>query len=169
MSSGKNSVNLRVDLSGIDSMLDQLGDAAEEAARPAAQAMAQVYYEAARNFAPVSEKAHYFYGTSFKKTGVRYGPDGGTNMGPGRMYQPGNLRNSIYQVFSKDNSGKGFAQYHVSFNYKKAPYAFMVEFGTQTSAPYPFIRRAANSQAVQQQALDAGEKVLMEHMERATA
>lgn len=158
MSSGKNSVNLRVDLSSIDSMLDQLGDAAEEAARPAAQAMAQVYYEAARNFAPVSEKAHYFYGTSFKKTGVRYGP-----------FRPGNLRDSIYQVFSKDNSGKGFAQYHVSFNYKKAPYAFMVEFGTQTSAPYPFIRRAANSQAVQQQALDAGEKVLMEHMERATA
>lgn len=158
MSSGKNSVNLRVDLSSIDAMLDQLGDAAEEAARPAAQAMAQVFYEAARNFAPVSEKAHYFYGTSFKKTGVRYGP-----------FRPGNLRDSIYQVFSKDNSGKGFAQYHVSFNYKKAPYAFMVEFGTQTSAPYPFIRRAANSQAVQQQALDAGEKVLMERMERATA
>lgn len=158
MSAGRNSVNLRVDLGSIDSMLDQLGDAAEEAARPAAQAMAQVYYEAARNFAPVSEKAHYFYGTSFKKTGVRYGP-----------FRPGNLRDSIYQVFSKDNSGKGFAQYHVSFNYKKAPYAFMVEFGTQTSAPYPFIRRAANSQAVQQQALDAGEKVLMEHIERAAA
>lgn len=158
MSAGRNSVNLRVDLGSIDSMLDQLGDAAEEAARPAAQAMAQVFYEAARNFAPVSEKAHYFYGTSFKKTGVRYGP-----------FRPGNLRDSIYQVFSKDNSGKGFAQYHVSFNYKKAPYAFMVEFGTQTSAPYPFIRRAANSQAVQQQALDAGEKVLMEHIERATA
>ena len=151
MSRGANSVSLSVDTRGLKQYLDQLGKAAEEAARPAAQAMAQVYYDAARSFAPVSKRAHFFYGSSFKQTGVRYGP-----------FKPGNLRDSIYQVFSQSNSGKGLATYHVSYNYKKAPYAAMVEFGTSHSAPHPFIRRAMFSQAVRKAAYEAGEKVLMD-------
>lgn len=151
MSRGANSVSLKVDTSGLKQYLDQLGKAAEEAARPAAQAMAQVYYDAARSFAPVSKRSHFFYGTQFKKTGVRYGP-----------FSPGNLRDSIYQVFSQSNSGRGLATYHVSYNYKKAPYAAMVEFGTSHSAPHPFIRRAMFSQSVRKAAYEAGEKVLMD-------
>lgn len=155
MSRGANSVSLKVDTSGLKQYLDQLGKAAEEAARPAAQAMAQVYYDAARGFArgfaTVSKRSHFFYGTQFKKTGVRYGP-----------FSPGNLRDSIYQVFSQSNSGRGLATYHVSYNYKKAPYAAMVEFGTSHSAPHPFIRRAMFSHYVRKAAYEAGEKVLMD-------
>jgi HK97 gp10 family phage protein len=157
MSGGRGSFSMRVDTSGLKQYLDQLGQAAEEAARPAAQAMAQVYYDAARSFAPVSKKAHYFYGTSFKETGVRYGP-----------FAPGNLRDSIYQVFSKSNSGKGLATYHVSYNYKNAPYAAMVEFGTSNAAPHPFIRRAMFAQWVRAAAYDAGEKVLREKLAAAS-
>ena len=62
MSGGANSVSMRVDLSGLDAYLDQLGDAAEEAALPAVAAVAKVYYDAARSFVPRSMKAHYFYG-----------------------------------------------------------------------------------------------------------
>lgn len=158
MSGGANSVSMRVDLSGLDAYLDRLGDAAEEAALPAVAAVAKVYYDAARAFVPRSRRAHFFYGKMFKKTGVRYGP-----------YSPGNLQAAIYRVYSKDNSAPGRAVYHVSYNTDKAPYAHMVEFGTSTSAPHPFIRRAMYSQAVQKEALDAGEKVLMEAIDKAAA
>lgn len=158
MSKGANSVSMRVDLSGLDEYLDQLGDAAEEAALPACAAVAKVYYDAARSFVPRAKRAHFFYGSSYKKTGQRYGP-----------YSPGNLQAAIYRVYSKDNSAPGLAVYHVSYNYHDAPYAHMVEFGTSHSAPHPFIRRAMNSQAVQKEALDAGEKVLMDAIDKAAA
>ncbi|MBS1143367.1 MAG: phage protein, gp10 family [Proteobacteria bacterium] len=96
------------------------------ATRPAAQAGAQVIYDRARQLAPVSEKAHMFHGTH----GV-YGP-----------YQPGNLREAIYQVFSKDNSFRDVSTYHVSWNAAKAPYGAMVEFGTSHSPAESFIGRA---------------------------
>lgn len=158
MSGGAHSFSMGVDLRGLESYLDQLGDAAEEAALPACAAVAKVYYDAARSFVPRSSKAHYFYGSSYKTTKKRYGP-----------YNPGNLQASIYRVYSKDNSAPGRAVYHVSYNYKDAPYAHMVEFGTSTSAPHPFIRRAMYSQAVQKEALDAGEKVLMAAIDKAAA
>lgn len=158
MSGGRNSVAMRVDLSGLDSYLDQLGDAAEEAALPAVAAVAKVYYDAARAFVPRSKSAHFFYGKSYKTTKKRYGP-----------YSPGNLQAAIYRAYSKENSAPGLAVYHVSYNADKAPYAHMVEFGTSHSAPHPFIRRAMNSQAVQKEALDAGEKVLMAAIDKALA
>jgi HK97 gp10 family phage protein len=158
MSRGANSFTMGVDLRGLDQYLDQLGDAAEEAALPACAAVAKVYYDAARTFVPRSLKSHYFYGKSYKETGKRYGP-----------YSPGNLQNAIYRVYSKDNSAPGKAVYHVSYNYLDAPYAHMVEFGTSHSAPHPFIRRAMNSQAVQKEALDAGEAVLMAAINKAAA
>ncbi len=156
MSGGANSFSMGVDLRGLDQYLDQLGDAAEEAALPACAAVAKVYYDAARAFVPRSVRAHFFYGKSYKTSGVRYGP-----------YRPGNLQAAIYRVYSKDNSAPGKAVYHVSYNAKDAPYAHMVEFGTSHSAPHPFIRRAMNSQAVQKEALDAGEAVLMAAINKA--
>ena len=153
---GGNSFSMKVDTSGLKQYLDALGTAAQEAARPAAQAMAQVYYDAARSFAPVSKRPHYFYGRRSGGKVRRYGP-----------FNPGNLRDSIYQVFSESNSRPGVATYHVSYNVTKAPYAAMAEFGTSHSAAHPFIRRAAFSQAVQKAALEAGEKVLRERMEAA--
>lgn len=118
-------------MSKVDSFI---ADALDRTARVGAQAMAQVVYDAARaNIAAISKttKPHYFYGTHKK-----YGP-----------FQPGHLRDSIYQVFSKDRSNDTRKEYHVSWNYgmknpessKAAPYGFMVEFGTSRRGATPFL------------------------------
>lgn len=96
------------------------------ASRPAAQAGAQILYDAMRAKAPVSAAPHMFHGTH-----QVYGP-----------FAPGNLRNAIYQAFSADNSAADKQTYHVSWNAKKAPYGFMVEFGTSSAAAKPFARPA---------------------------
>ena len=49
----------------------------------------------------------------------------------------GNLRRSIYQVFSKDNSGGPVAEYHVSWNHSTAPHGFNVEYGHGGPRPAP--------------------------------
>lgn len=79
--------------------MDELAAGAEQATRPAAQAGAQVFYDRAK--ANVSKLG--------KVTG--------------------NLASSIYQVFSQDNSRAGRAEYHVSWNRKKAPHGHLVEYG----------------------------------------
>jgi HK97 gp10 family phage protein len=90
---------LHVDLNGLNAMLHEMGDAAEAAARPAAQAAAQVLYdEVKRNAQGIRQKT-------------------------------GNLARSIYQVYSQANSGAGHATYHVSWNRRKAPHGGLVEFG----------------------------------------
>lgn len=101
-------------------------DVLNRATRPAAQAGAQVIYDRARELVPVSVSEHMFHGTH-----QVYGP-----------YQPGNLRAAIYQVFSKDHSFKDVSTYHVSWNKDKAPYGFMVEFGTSKAAAHSFIGAA---------------------------
>lgn len=89
--------SMRLDLADLG--MDQLAEGAEEAARPAAQAGAQVFYDRVKaNVAKL-----------------------------GRV--TGNLASSIYQVYSRDNSAKGRAQYHVSWNQKKAPHGHLVEYG----------------------------------------
>lgn len=98
----------------------------QKATRPAAQAGAQIIYDRARVNVPVSSAAHMFYGTN----GV-YGP-----------YRPGNLRDSIYQVFSKSKSYKDVSTYHISWNKSDAPYGFMVELGTSHSVAQSFIGRS---------------------------
>jgi HK97 gp10 family phage protein len=90
---------LHVDLEGLDALLQELGDEADNAARPAAQAAAQVLYdEVKRNVAAIPEKT-------------------------------GNLARSIYQVYSEDHSGPTSATYHISWNTRKAPHGHLVEFG----------------------------------------
>ena len=90
---------LSVDLSSLHAMLDEMGDAAEAAARPAAQAAIQVIYdEIKRNVAAIGHKT-------------------------------GNLDRSIYQVYSERNSGPGYATYQASWNHGKAPHGFWLEFG----------------------------------------
>lgn len=101
-------------------------DKLHAATRPAAQAGVQVIYDRARLNAPVSDASHYFY-----IRGKKYGP-----------YAPGNLRDSIYQVFSKDNSYKDVSTYQVSFNKDKAPYGYIVHNGTSRTAAHPFIAKA---------------------------
>ena len=99
------------------------------AARPAARAGAQVIYDEARRNALMltSQKEHYFYGRNKR----RYGP-----------FQPGNLARAIYQVYSETESRPDKPVYHVSWNYNKAPYAHMVEWGTSKAAAHSFLGKA---------------------------
>lgn len=134
------SVRVDWDQSGADAALDALMEASYRAVRPAAQAGAQTLYTEALLRCPVSAEEHVFYGRDSVKTGVTW------------TFQPGNLRNSIYQAFSKDNSieapaGDGYqkATYHISWNHQDAPYGFMVEFGTSRAAAHPFLRPAYDS------------------------
>ena len=91
---------IKLDLAGLQVALQEDLQAFGEAARPAAQAGAQVLYdEVRRNVARIKRKT-------------------------------GNLASSIYQAYSKDNSTPGGrATYHVSWNAKKAPHGHLVEFG----------------------------------------
>ena len=101
-------------------------DKLHAATRPAAQAGIEVIYQRARINAPVSDKPHYFH-----IRGKRYGP-----------YAPGNLRDSVYQVFSKDKSFKDVSTYQVSWNKDKAPYGYVAEFGNSKEPSKSFIARS---------------------------
>ncbi|WP_371865412.1 HK97 gp10 family phage protein [Duganella aquatilis] len=92
-------VGVSVNLGAMEAMFDALEDDVVAAARPAAQAGAQVLYDAVKQNV--------------------------TNLG--RV--TGNLASSIYQVYSQDKSGDGRAVYHVSWNRRKAPHGGLVEFG----------------------------------------
>lgn len=118
---------IKFDPSELMGALDGITQAAEENARPAAQAGIQVLYDEVLLRVPVSK--------SIRKTKS------------GRVIAPGALKASIYQTFSKDNSGKGFATYHSSWNYRKAPHGHLVEFGTSRSPAHPFLRPAHDAAA----------------------
>ena len=119
-------MGVRMNVAGFKEQLRAEVDKLHAATRPAAQAGAQIIYERARLEAPVSADSHYFY-----IRGKKYGP-----------YAPGTLRDSIYQVFSKDNSYKDVSTYHISFNKSEAPYGFIVHNGTSRTAAHPFIAKA---------------------------
>lgn len=120
------SMKIKMDIGKFKEELRATAEVLNRATRPAAQAGAQIIYDRAKQLAPVSERAHMF-----KIEGRTYGP-----------FAPGNLRDSIYQVFSKDNSYKDTSTYHISWNADKAPYGFAVERGTSHSAAISFIGAA---------------------------
>lgn len=122
--------SLRFDTREMEAALDAIADGAAAQIRPAAQAGAQVLYDEVLTRVPVSARGHWFHGTSFRSTGKKY------------WFDAGALRRSIYQVYSKDRSSADYATYHVSWNAAKAPYAFMVEYGTARAAARPFLRPA---------------------------
>lgn len=123
----KEAFSIKFDTTGLDLALDNITLSAEENARPAAQAGIQVLYDEVLLRVPVS--------TTVRK------------VKSGRTIAPGALRASIYQAFSKDNSGKGFATYHSSWNYRKAPHGHLVEFGTSRTPAQPFLRPAFDAAA----------------------
>ena len=93
------SFNLSIDLSAFERDMEALAERAEKAARPAAQAGAQVLYERVKaNVAALGRKT-------------------------------GNLDSSIYQAYSANNSNESKAVYHVSWNASKAPHGHLVEWG----------------------------------------
>lgn len=95
------SVTITADMSALNAAMDRYSEQVQGSVRPVAQAGAQVLYDEVKRNVA----------SIGKKTG--------------------NLANSIYQVFSKDNSGPGLATYHVSWNAHKgkAPHGHLVEFG----------------------------------------
>lgn len=120
------SARIKVDVAKFKEQLQATADVLNQATRPAAQAGAQIIYDRAKLLVPVSKAAHKFYGSH-----AVYGP-----------YNPGTLRNSIYQVFSKDKSFRDTSTYHISWNADKAPYGAMVEFGTSKAPAHSFIGAA---------------------------
>lgn len=155
--SGKNTFTVYANLPDIEAMFDEMSDDIQQAARPAAQAMAEVLYQAVRtNVSALGRKT-------------------------------GNLYNSIYQKYSPENSGPGKATYHISWRTSgtgvRAPHGHLIEFGhiqkykaylgkdgnwyTNKNAPLatpvqiaarPFIRPAS---ALFPEAVKAGEAVLL--------
>lgn len=119
-------MGVRMNVAAFKEQLRATVDELHKATRPAAQAGAQIIYERAKLLAPVSDAPHMFHGTH-----KIYGP-----------YAPGTLRDSIYQVFSKDKSYKDVSTYHISWNKDDAPYGFMVELGTSRAPAHSFIGRA---------------------------
>lgn len=93
------SVAMKVNLNGLNSAIDNLQAKVHRAARPAAQAAAQVLYDQARQNVSAM----------------------------GRV--TGKLQSSIYQVYSQKHSHAGLATYHVSWNARKAPHGHLVEYG----------------------------------------
>lgn len=141
--------------------LDAIAASAKAAIIPAAQAGAQVFYDATRaNVAArhVSKKGHWFYGASWKINGTRY------------WFEPGTLLGSIYQVRSKSehhSAGGGTrpdteSVYQVSWNHRECPYGFMVEYGTKSAPAHPFLRPAFDTH--QSEALERATAVLTERM-----
>lgn len=106
-------LRLDFDPAGLIGALDDIAEEADIAARPAAQAAAQAFYEQVQASAPVAPGPH---------------------RDSGKVYPPGGLKASIYQAFSSDNSergGRGYkvATYHVSWNHAKAPHGWWQDNG----------------------------------------
>ena len=105
------------DTKSIDDQLAALVTKAQRAARLGAKAGAEVYYDAVKAQAPVSEKSHWFHGSSFKSTGQKY------------WFESGSLKGAVYQYFQRESSLAN-PTYHVAWNHRKVPYGFMVSNGT---------------------------------------
>lgn len=126
------------DTKALTDQIDALKVKAETAIRPAAQAGAQVYYEAVLATVPESKKGHWFQGTTAKAAST---PE--AKRAASYWFESGSLKSSIYQVFSKSDSSKDMAIYHVAWNHRKVPYGFMVALGTAGGAKAnDFIGRA---------------------------
>jgi hypothetical protein len=93
------SMTVHVEMGALEDLVEDMAADVEAAIRPAAQAAAQILVD------------------EVQRNVDRIGR------------KTGNLARSIYQVYSKSNSGKERAVYHVSWNARKAPHGHLVEFG----------------------------------------
>lgn len=153
-------ISIEFDDSAVMAGLDRLGEAAKKAVRPAAQAGAQVFYEEVKRLAPQSPPgtAHIFTSRSRgkSKSGAR----------AKYLYYSGDLKRSIYQAFSKENSGESFATYHISWaknegrSGRAVPYGYMVEYGTARTPAQPFLRPAFYTK--KKDALEEAKRVFFE-------
>ena len=116
-------IDFSFDFSALSAKLDKITEAAEKSTRAAAQSGAQVFYAEAKQRAPVSSHEH-------------------STKGKKHTFQPGNLKNAIYQAFSEKESGATKATYRISWNKKRAFYGQFVEYGTSKMLAQPFLRPA---------------------------
>lgn len=126
-------LDIKLDFTWLDAELDKVRATATQRAREGAAAGARVYYNAVLRVAPVSEKGHWFHGTSFKKNGTKY------------WFESGSLRGAVYQWFVKDGDPRN-PVYQIAWNHRKVPYGFMVVYGTtRTRVGNDFIGDAQES------------------------
>ncbi len=138
-------------LAGLRQDIREFGEnVKDQVAMAGVAAGAKVLYEEARTLAPVSEKAHRFYGRASKRNGVTY------------LFQPGNLRAAIYRVYSAEKSTDSRKEYRISWNARKAPYGHMVEFGTINVPAHSFLGAALSflPQAYQEAKIAMGAKLI---------
>ena len=136
-----NTVTVNFETDSLFAALDKMQEGLLSEVRPAAQAGAQVFYDEVKLRAPTTDGKlakgfHIFYGRTDKY----------------KIYS-GALKESIYQVYSKKLSGPRVSTYHISWNWREAPYGKMVEFGTSRAAAHPFLRPAYT--AMKERALQA--------------
>ncbi|MDZ7863381.1 HK97-gp10 family putative phage morphogenesis protein [Acidovorax sp.] len=125
------------DFTKLFARMDTIKVGAVEAARPAAQAGAQVLHDEVERRAPVGTEAeHYFYGKAAARAAK------GDKKAKAYLFTRGNLKAAVYQYFNKRLSGNGRAVYSIAVNRQKAPYADMVENGTSRAAAQPYLRPA---------------------------
>jgi HK97 gp10 family phage protein len=140
------SVRFDFDESALFAKLDKLKAKLQDAARPAAQAAAQVFYDEVKLRAPLGTRTHGYKGKP-------------------NIYPPGNLKASIYQVYSKDRSVNGKQTYQISFNRQKAFYGWFVEFGRVNMPAQSFIRSSYTAQ--KNAALEASKAKFLELAQKA--
>ena len=94
-----NTFKMTVNLSSFGQAMGKIAKGMDDAVRPAAQAGAQVLYDEVVK--------------NVAAIGVK----------------TGNLKRSIYQVYSGQNNNKKKALYYISWNTQKAPHGWLVEYG----------------------------------------
>lgn len=78
-----------------------------------------------------------------------------------RNRKSGLLLSAIYRVYAEDESSATLKTYHVSWNKKRAPHGYQIEFGNSRSPAFPFLRPAM---ALAGEAITAGNDRMAERL-----
>ena len=132
-------ITVSINRGALEKAILDLNGKIDGAVGPAAKVGSQIFYEQVQeNFrmnVQFSRKPHWFYGLASKAAK-------NNKKSKAYLFDPGTLYNSIYQVYSRDNSSEKRAVFHIAWNHQKAPYGFMVEFGTSRAPAHPFLNPA---------------------------
>lgn len=120
-----------INLAGFKKQLEAKKEQIEKAARPAAKAIADVYYEAVKRNA--------------QAIGAQ----------PSQWKLTGSLADSIYRVHSDKRSVDGRQIYEISWNRKKAPHGHLVEFGYMRKYEVFFDPKTGEWRALKSKPLEA--------------
>lgn len=137
-------ISISINRGALEKAILDLNGKIDESVGPAAKVGSQIFYDQVKeNFranVQFSRKAHWFYGLASKAAATN-------KKAYAYLFNPGTLYDSIYQVYSRDNSSDKRAVFHIAWNHQKAPYGFMVEFGTSRAPAHPFLNPAWSRRA----------------------